>query len=126
MITSMGSGGFEKAFFRHFPFKHQFFVRVEGFYIAVFFQLLEIGILHANFIALIYSWGPFSGHKQSSQHLGRKLTVFSFLPKAQAAKFGGGADVLTVANPISEELNQMRPSIISTNILQIVALCMGK
>jgi len=41
-----------------------------------------------------------------------EAVTFSFLPKAQAAKFGGGADLLTVANPISEELNQMRPSIL--------------
>ncbi len=41
-----------------------------------------------------------------------EAVTFSFLPKAQAAKFGGGADALTVGNPISEDLNQMRPSIL--------------
>lgn len=41
-----------------------------------------------------------------------EAVTFSFLPKAQAAKFGGGEDALTVANPISAELDQMRPSIL--------------
>ncbi len=41
-----------------------------------------------------------------------EAVTFSFLPKAQAAKFGGGENKLTVANPISEDLNQMRPSIL--------------
>jgi phenylalanyl-tRNA synthetase beta chain len=41
-----------------------------------------------------------------------EAVTFSFMPKAQAAKFGGGQDLLTVANPISAELDQMRPSIL--------------
>lgn len=41
-----------------------------------------------------------------------EAVTFSFLPKAQAEKFGGGEAVLTVANPISAELDQMRPSIL--------------
>jgi phenylalanyl-tRNA synthetase beta chain len=49
-----------------------------------------------------------------------EAVTFSFLPKAQAAKFGGGEDALTVSNPISEDLNQMRPSILP-NLLDAAA-----
>ncbi len=41
-----------------------------------------------------------------------ECVTFSFMPKAQSAKFGGSDDALTVANPISAELDQMRPSIL--------------
>ncbi len=39
-----------------------------------------------------------------------ETVTWSFMPKAQAKLFGGGEDVLTVANPVASELNQMRPS----------------
>ncbi len=38
--------------------------------------------------------------------------TWSFLPKAQAELFGGGAPALALANPISSELSDMRPSLI--------------
>lgn len=38
--------------------------------------------------------------------------TWSFLPKGQAELFGGGADALALANPISTELSDMRPSLI--------------
>src|SRR6185437_5093588 len=41
-----------------------------------------------------------------------EAVTFSFLPKAQAALFGGGSEALTLANPISTDLDQMRPSIL--------------
>jgi phenylalanyl-tRNA synthetase beta chain len=41
-----------------------------------------------------------------------EAVTFSFLPKAQAQLFGGGADALTLANPISADLDQMRPSVL--------------
>ncbi|HEY3920307.1 MAG TPA: phenylalanine--tRNA ligase subunit beta [Stellaceae bacterium] len=41
-----------------------------------------------------------------------EAVTFSFLPKAQAALFGGGSEALTLANPISADLDQMRPSIL--------------
>ena len=41
-----------------------------------------------------------------------EAVTFSFLPKVQAVKFGGGDDALSLINPISAELDQMRPSIL--------------
>jgi phenylalanyl-tRNA synthetase beta chain len=41
-----------------------------------------------------------------------EAVTFSFLPHAQAALFGGGSEALTLANPISADLDQMRPSIL--------------
>jgi phenylalanyl-tRNA synthetase beta chain len=38
--------------------------------------------------------------------------TFSFLPRAQAELFGGGSEALTLANPISADLDVMRPSIL--------------
>ncbi len=41
-----------------------------------------------------------------------EAVTFSFLPKAQAALFGGGSETLTLANPISADLDVMRPSVL--------------
>ncbi len=41
-----------------------------------------------------------------------ETVTWSFMPKAFAERFGGGAETLTVANPVASELNQMRPSIL--------------
>ncbi len=41
-----------------------------------------------------------------------EAVTFSFMPKGQAEKFGGGAAELSLVNPISAELDQMRPSIL--------------
>ena len=41
-----------------------------------------------------------------------EAVTFSFLPRAQAELFGGGSEALTLANPISADLDQMRPSIL--------------
>ena len=38
--------------------------------------------------------------------------TWSFLPKGQAELFGGGAATLVLANPISSELSDMRPSLL--------------
>ncbi|MBM3565707.1 MAG: phenylalanine--tRNA ligase subunit beta [Alphaproteobacteria bacterium] len=46
---------------------------------------------------------------------GRSLVeavTFSFLPAAQAALFGGGAEELKLVNPISSDLDAMRPSLL--------------
>ncbi|WOR14875.1 phenylalanine--tRNA ligase subunit beta [Hyphomonas sp. FCG-A18] len=42
-----------------------------------------------------------------------EAVTWSFMPKAQAKLFGGGEGVLTVANPVASELNQMRPSVLA-------------
>lgn len=42
---------------------------------------------------------------------------WSFMPKEMSKLFGGGADQLTLANPISSDLDQMRPSILG-NLIQ--------
>lgn len=42
----------------------------------------------------------------------RECVSWSFLPRAQAALFGGAAPALTLQNPISADLDQMRPSIL--------------
>ena len=39
-----------------------------------------------------------------------EAVTFSFLPRAQAKLFGGGADALVLVNPISADLDAMRPS----------------
>jgi phenylalanyl-tRNA synthetase beta chain len=41
-----------------------------------------------------------------------EAVTFSFLPRAQAELFGGGGEALTLANPISADLDVMRPSIL--------------
>ena len=38
--------------------------------------------------------------------------TFSFLPRAQAQLFGGGAESMVLANPISADLDCMRPSVL--------------
>ncbi len=45
--------------------------------------------------------------------------TWSFMPKPIAELFGGGAEALTVANPVASELNQMRPSILANLALAI-------
>jgi len=41
-----------------------------------------------------------------------ECATWSFLPKAHAEAFGGGQDALNLANPISSDLDAMRPSIL--------------
>ncbi|SLN23692.1 phenylalanine--tRNA ligase subunit beta [Oceanibacterium hippocampi] len=41
-----------------------------------------------------------------------EAVTWSFLPRAQAALFGGGGDDLLLANPISSDLDCMRPSLL--------------
>ena len=41
-----------------------------------------------------------------------EAVTFSFLPRAQAELFGGGAPELTLVNPISADLDVMRPSLL--------------
>ena len=41
-----------------------------------------------------------------------EAVTFSFMPRAQAELFGGGAEQLTLANPISADLDVMRPSVL--------------
>ena len=41
-----------------------------------------------------------------------ELQTWSFLPAAQAAMFGGGNPALTLLNPISADLDTMRPSLL--------------
>jgi len=41
-----------------------------------------------------------------------EAVTFSFLPAAQAKLFGGGSEALTLANPISADLDVMRPSVL--------------
>ncbi len=41
-----------------------------------------------------------------------EAVTFSFMAKAQAELFGGGAEALSLANPISADLDVMRPSVL--------------
>jgi phenylalanyl-tRNA synthetase beta chain len=41
-----------------------------------------------------------------------EAVTWSFIPEAQARAFGGGADDLRLANPISTEMTDMRPSLL--------------
>lgn len=41
-----------------------------------------------------------------------EAVTWSFMPSAQAALFGGGKEALKLANPISADLDEMRPSIL--------------
>jgi phenylalanyl-tRNA synthetase beta chain len=45
--------------------------------------------------------------------------TWSFLPKHQAELFGGGSEALALANPISSELSDMRPSLIPNLIAAV-------
>ena len=40
-----------------------------------------------------------------------EAVTWSFVPRENAALFGGGADAVQLSNPISSELDAMRPSI---------------
>jgi phenylalanyl-tRNA synthetase beta chain len=61
-----------------------------------------------------------------------EAVTFSFLPTAQAERFGGGQPALRLVNPISADLDQMRPSVLPNLLdaarrnadrgLQVVAL----
>jgi phenylalanyl-tRNA synthetase beta chain len=46
-----------------------------------------------------------------------ECVTWSFVPAAQAALFGGGAEALTLVNPISSDLTTMRPSILPNLIV---------
>lgn len=41
-----------------------------------------------------------------------EAVTWSFIPRAQAERFGGGAEALELANPISSELTSMRPGLV--------------
>jgi phenylalanyl-tRNA synthetase beta chain len=41
-----------------------------------------------------------------------EAVTWSFIPRAHAKAFGGGADALELANPISSEMSSMRPSLL--------------
>ena len=41
-----------------------------------------------------------------------EAVTWSFIPRAEAVTFGGGADALELANPISTDLSSMRPSLL--------------
>jgi phenylalanyl-tRNA synthetase beta chain len=41
-----------------------------------------------------------------------EAVTWSFIPKEQAADFGGGAEALDLANPISTEMSSMRPGLL--------------
>jgi phenylalanyl-tRNA synthetase beta chain len=41
-----------------------------------------------------------------------EAVTFSFMPRAQAQLFGGGSEALMLANPISADLDAMRPSVL--------------
>ena len=49
-----------------------------------------------------------------------EAVTFSFLSEADAARFGGGGEALTLVNPISADLSVMRPSILP-NLLAAAA-----
>jgi phenylalanyl-tRNA synthetase beta chain len=48
-----------------------------------------------------------------------EAVTWSFLPKAQAELFGGGSPALELANPISTELSDMRPSLLPNLIAAV-------
>lgn len=41
-----------------------------------------------------------------------EAVTWSFIPRGEAQRFGGGADALELANPISSEMSSMRPSLL--------------
>ncbi len=41
-----------------------------------------------------------------------EAVLYSFIPHAHAEAFGGGADALTLANPIAADMSDMRPSLL--------------
>jgi len=48
-----------------------------------------------------------------------EAVTWSFLPRPVAARFGGGADELELANPISADLSSMRPSLLPGLLLSV-------
>ena len=48
-----------------------------------------------------------------------ECVTWSFMPRRFAVLFGGGGDELQLANPISSELDAMRPSILGNLILAV-------
>lgn len=69
---------------------------------------------------------PVLNLSQQRAHIAKRLLAargfteactYSFLPHAQAKMFGGGAAALQLQNPISEELSDMRPSLLP-NLLE--------
>lgn len=66
---------------------------------------------------------------QKREHIAKRLLTsrgymevvsWSFLSAAQAKRFGGGSEALQLVNPISEDLSDMRPSLIP-NLLEAAA-----
>jgi len=53
---------------------------------------------------------------QAKRHLANtgylEVCSYSFIPAAQAKRFAGGSEALQLANPISEELSDMRPNLL--------------
>ena len=47
----------------------------------------------------------------------QEAVTWSFISKGQAIAFGGGSDELALANPISNEMSHMRPSVLPSLIL---------
>ena len=41
-----------------------------------------------------------------------EAVTWSFIPGAEAKRFGGGSEALQLANPIASELTDMRPSLL--------------
>jgi phenylalanyl-tRNA synthetase beta chain len=41
-----------------------------------------------------------------------EICSYSFIPQSQAKRFGGGTEALALANPISEDLSDMRPNLL--------------
>ena len=54
-----------------------------------------------------------------------EAVTWSFIPAAHARLFGGGSDLLKLANPIAADMSDMRPSLLPGLIALLVAVVLS-
>ncbi|GAB4185040.1 MAG: phenylalanine--tRNA ligase subunit beta [Thalassobaculales bacterium] len=86
-------------------------LRVHGYDSIPSVSLPQDGPLPGAALAPLLRRTPLAKRALAARGLMEALT-FSFMPKEKAKLFGGGGDNLTLVNPISSDLDQMRPSIL--------------
>ena len=87
-------------------------LRVHGYDKAPAVSLTrDDGSLPQPILTLLQRRTGFAKRELASRGMLEAVT-WSFMPRAEAALFGGGEDALQLANPISADLDAMRPSIL--------------
>jgi len=86
-------------------------LRVKGFDAIPAVSLIRETALPQPILTLPQRRAAFA-KKQLAQRGMFEAVTWSFMPKAEAAAFGGDPEALALANPISADLDAMRPSIL--------------